>query len=424
MVAIANKDMIAPMSNDYDILLIGAGLVGTSLINALQGLGLRIAVLEKNLPEMKTSTTRDTRPLSLAYSSHTILKTLGLWSELAAGASPIRSVHVSEQHRFGQVIFDAEEYGLPALGYVVGFDELHRVLYERAAQQDGVEFIAIQSLQQIETGLSGACVTFEDVSGTRTLSGALLVGADGTRSPTRALCHIETDTQDRHELAFTAKLNVSSEHQHRAYERFTDRGTLALLPLHNTRHYRMVWSMGEQEFRRVETWDDERFRSHLQDVFGERIGRIESLTRGQQFPLQTVIAKEQVRDGLVLLGNAAHTLYPLAAQGFNLGLRDVALLAEIIQASCEQGMHLGECTQLQRYVDLREKDQNRILRLTRGVADLFTLQLPVLNTLRGLSLMLMELVPPMKRRVFESALGLSGHVAKLARGVPLITGEH
>lgn len=406
----------------YDVILIGAGLVGASLVVALQNQGLKVAVLETHLPDVTANPKKDTRPLSLSYSSSMILQTLNIWPELEKFACPIKSVHVSDAGALGAIHFSAREQHVSALGYVVPFGDLQHALYQRAAEQPNVDFIAITQLMAIRCEETGATVTVNAANGEREITASLVVAADGTHSTSRDLLKIPTERSDRGDVALAAEIYLNGEHEYAAFERFTREGTLALLPLFNRHRCRLVWSMHKDMARDVAQWGDEKFKEYIENSFAGRIPAIEKINRGGQFPLQTIIAKEQIRPGFVLLGNAAHTLYPVAAQGFNLGLRDVAVLAETLVNARSQLESIGDLSVLQAYVEWRVSDQERVAGLTDSISHLFGLQIPLLKPARGLGLLATDLILPIKKRLAKRLMGLGGRLPKLARGIGL--GSH
>jgi 2-octaprenyl-6-methoxyphenol hydroxylase len=405
------------MNGPYDIIIMGAGLVGTSLAAALKNTHFRIAILETHLPELIAGG-GDARPLSLAYGSHKILDTLGLWSELGKSAEPIQAVHVSEKNRFGALHFRATEEKVPALGYVVSFDRLQDLLYQQAAQSDAVTFIPIQKLMRVQYISGKTKVSAATIHGEKTFEAELLVAADGAHSPTRELLGIAAQEQ-LGGMALTLSVELTRPHQSIAYERFTEQGVIAVLPLKNSLRCRVVWTIGRDFAETVAQWSDVELAQYLQAAMHDRLGEWKILERGRVFPLEMVLAREQIRPGAVLLGNSAHTIYPLAAQGFNLGLRDVAALAETLIEARKNYQALGDETVLKQYLNWRMQDQRWISGLTDGASQFFDLQIPGLGALRGAGLFAADLFPPVKHRLAKRLLGLSGKLPKLARGVAL-----
>lgn len=401
-----------------DILLIGAGLVGTSLIVALKQQGLRIRVLEHHLPQVMTKTATDSRPVALSYGSQRILQSLGLWGNLAPLACPISAVHVSNQGTLGRIHFAAQELQVPALGYVVPYDDLQQALYHQAANQEGVEFISSEEIISIHCDDLGGTVVAKTANGEQTFSAELLIATDGTRSTARKLLQIETAEKNDQEIAATALITLREPHQSVAYERFTDQGTLALLPLSDAKKYRLVWTLSQTAADELTNKTNTQIIDEIQQIFHNRLPSIVDFQWDHRYPVTTVIAKEKIRPSFVLLGNAAQTIYPLAAQGFNLALRDVAVLSEVlIEARAAQQL-LGDLSVLRKYVDWRSGDQQRTIGITRQINNLFGYHWPLANRARGLGLLATDLILPLKKRLAWQLMGLSGRLPKLMRGVP------
>jgi 2-octaprenyl-6-methoxyphenol hydroxylase len=407
------------MDADFDIVINGAGLVATSLIAALSHSRLRIAVLETHLPE-QINYSSENPPLSLTYSSQKILDTMGVWSDLAASATPITTVHISEQQSWGILRFRATEENVPALGYVTSLTQVQQLLYQRAAQNPQVKFIRIQQLNKIDHYSQGKrAITVQTLDGEKTFITQLLVAADGTRSPTRALLEIHTVEKSHDDVALPLTVEFTQGHQNTAYERFTKHGVIAILPLPHPQRCQVVWTLSAEFAAHVSTWPDQQLTEHCQAAMHGRLGEWRLLSRGRTIPLSTVIAEEQTRPGAVLLGNAAHTIYPLAAQGFNLGLRDAAALAEILINAAANHLSLGNAQVLQSYLDWRTSDQHQISSLTSGVSQLFALQIPGLSCLRATGMLAADLFPPLKHRLARRLMGLAGKSSNLARGISL-----
>jgi len=404
------------MLMNYDIIVSGAGLVGVSLATALKNTPFKVAVLETHIPLQSND---DIRPLSLAYSSQKILDTFGVWPSMADLAAPIQTVHVSEQNRLGFLYFRAAEENVPALGYVLTFAELQTRLYQTAAQMQQVKFISMQKLTGIRYQSGKIEVTVQTLEGEKKLTAELLVAADGAHSPTRKLLGISAVEYPSQEIALTLAVEFSQSHQNTAYERFTDQGILAVLPQKNPHSGRVIWTISRALGEEVSDWPDAQLAEHLSAAMQQRLGKWTITHRGKLFPLQKVLAEQQYRPGAVLLGNAAHTIYPLAAQGFNLGLRDAATLAEILVNARENQQPLGDEPVLKSYVDWRCSDQRWIDGLTSGVSQLFGCHLPGLGRFRGAGLLMTNLLPPLKHRLAKRLLGLSGKCPKLVRGIRL-----
>lgn len=399
------------MKLDFDIIIAGAGLAATSLIAALNQAGFRIGVLETHLPELQAGA--DSRPLSLAYGSKKILETLGIWQALTSPditlgdqSEAIQTIHVSQAQHFGMLRFRAEEEGVPALGYVVSFDELQNLLYQRAASTPAVEFIPIQKITRIQSQAGKTAVTVQTLTGEKTWYAQLFAAADGANSPSRNLLGIAAVEKTSADVALAALVELTEPHQHCAYQRFIKQGIIAVLPLRNPRYCRVVWSLPKTLAQQVAEWSDLELAEYLRAAMHDRLGNWRLLERGKTFPLHRVMAVEQIVPGAVLLGNAAHTLYPVAAQGFNLGLRDNAVLAEILIAARRQHLTLGDKAVLTRYLNRRRSDQRWASHFTAAIGQFFDLQLPCLSAIRGAGLFATDLLPPLKHRLARRLMGI------------------
>ncbi len=389
----------------YDLIIIGAGLVGTSLACLLQDASLNVLLLERTLPDLAHTPNIHSRPISLSHTSIQTLKTIGLWQTLAPISCPIRQVHTSEQGAFGRLKIKASEYNLDALGYVLPFDHLKRELFLKATQANRCQVQAIDSLTHIDTHNDGVSISIEQQGQSRSLTCSLLIGADGTHSTTRTLLNIPVDKTDHQENALTATLTLTHDID-TGYERFTDQGVVAILPRPN-QQAGLVWTVPYAKAKTIASQPDQEILATIQSLIGQRIGPIQSLKRHAFYPLITQIAKESYRGQACLLGNAAHAFYPIAAQGFNLSLRDANTLASCIRFALNHGQ-LNDPRLLKTYASLRQQDQHHIQQLVGTTARLFELKVPTLKTWRGLSLQAIDVFTPAKNRLVKRALGISG----------------
>jgi len=399
---------------DCDVVLIGAGLVGCSLLAALADSPIRFVVLEKSFPQLDPQK-KDDRPISLAYGSVKILKNIHVWEAIKDGACSMSSVHVSEQGRFGQLRFDARDYGVDALGYVVPFYALQKALYEKAKSNTNVTWIEVDDIESIEADEKKACVQASIKGEPRAWTSQLVIGADGTASRSRECLAISATKEDHQEQAVIANITLETRHQAIAFERFTAQGVIALLPLWEPLRYRLVWTLSHAQAQTVCEWSEETWLHHIASVFEGYIPSIKNIAMTAQFPLQTTIADQQILPGAMLLGNSAHTLYPLAAQGFNLGLRDVSACVQVLKEAKQKKRPLGKLSVLETYLSWRESDQKKIANMTKSMAHIFGLQVPLLGELRGLGLMGTQLLPPLKKRLAKRLMGLAGRLPDLVR---------
>ncbi|RCX24755.1 2-octaprenyl-6-methoxyphenyl hydroxylase [Thioalbus denitrificans] len=403
----------------YDIAIVGGGLSGSSLACALAGCGLRIAVIESAPPaEDGAPAAFDERVLALAYGSRRILDGLGVWAGLAAAAAPIRRIHVSDRGHFGCVRLDAAEEGVEALGYVLPMRPLGRALAAAARAAAGVDYL--NPARCTAAGLTPelATLTLETPAGERTLTARLLVVADGGRTGLQESLGIRTSVRDYGQSAIIANVATEYPHEGVAYERFTDTGPLALLPLDGHR-CALVWSVPPDQAGEIAALPDARFLERLQARFGERLGRFTAVGERHVYPLRLTQAGEWARPRLVLVGNAAHTLHPIAGQGFNLGLRDVAVLAEVLAEAARAGDDPGSAAVTRAYARRRRVDLRRTIGLTDALARLFSNDLPPLVLVRDLGLVGMGLVPGLRHWLARVTMGLARPIPRLAGGRPL-----
>jgi 2-octaprenyl-6-methoxyphenol hydroxylase len=402
----------------YDILIVGGGLVGASLVRALQGRGLRIAVVEAVQFETRSESGYDDRAIALAHGTQRIFESLGLWDDLVMEATPIHRIHVSDRGHCGFTHMDRAEEGLSALGYVVPARILGQVLGELARLPEGVDFYCPATLTDlnIETERVTASLLRDDE--TLLLAARLVVAADGSGSAVRERLGIPVIERDYGQSAVIANITPQLPHRHVAYERFTDTGPMAVLPMTVDR-CALVWTIDSRETGEILGLSDEEFLSRLQERFGYRLGRFERVGRRHAYPLRLVKAQESIRHRLALVGNAAHTLHPIAGQGFNLGVRDIAVLAEVLVDALAEGHDPGELAVLNRYDTWRHADHQRVTAFTDALARLFTLPVPAFGMVRGAGMLALDLLPPAKRLLTRVTMGRAGRMPRLARGLPL-----
>lgn len=406
----------------YDVVIIGAGFVGASLASALSQaqLGLRIAVIEAK-PVVKTeqiSENTDGRAIALSYGSYLILQKLGLWNKLSAYATSINKVHVSRRGRFGILRLSAKDVDLPALAYVVPAERLQTVLQQAMLAAPDIDVISQARLVNLDcqTAQSQITIQREGDSASELLRARLVVAADGSNSMVRQLQGIAASDASNvpEQVGLIARVQSSKPHQHVAYERFLPQGPLALLPAPKGEDWStVIWTGEKSQMAALNEIDDAAFLAALQTAFGGRLG--EFVTLGKQryvYDLVSLEAAEQVQPGVVLLGNAAHTLHPVAAQGFNLSLRDVVDLVAVLKEAVAQERVLGDLAVLGRYVDRRCSDQRRTRQLTTGLVKLFSSGRPSvgpslgLGLLCGLGLVGLDMLPLLRRLWMRQPLGL------------------
>jgi 2-octaprenyl-6-methoxyphenol hydroxylase len=405
-----------------DVFIAGGGMVGASLAVALAGLGLRIGLAEAVPLGGPGQPSFDRRTVALSRSSQRILDSLGLWPGLAAEAAPIRRIHVSEQGRFGSTVIDAAREGVPALGYVIANARIGATLWAALGAAPGVTPHVPGEVQGVEPAGEGLRVLVRRDGEVQAVAARLLVVADGARSRLRAALGIDARVRPYGQTAIIGTVGLARGRVgDLALERFTPSGPLALLPAAADR-YAFVVTRRTDDAPATLALDDTAFVTLLQQAFGNRAGRFASPSTRVAYPLELVTAAAVTAPRAVVIGNAAHGLHPVAGQGYNLGLRDVAALAEVIADDVRNNgaaADPGADTVLDRYRDWRRGDQRNVVAFTDGLVRAFGVDAPLAGPLRGLSLLAFDLLPGAKGLLARETMGLGGRMSRLARGLPL-----
>ncbi len=409
---------MTPDETDYDILIAGGGMVGASLARTLSGSGLRIAVVEAVVAGGTDQPSYDERVIALSWGSRRILQGMGRWQAMHEEAQPIRHIHISDRGHFGFARMDSEQQGVPALGYVITARAIGRALLDGLAGQLGLDWISPARIDGFQVHERRVQVNIQVGGEVRRVSTRLLVAADGGRSPIRECLGVPVQQRSYGHTAVIANITPGRSHANVAYERFTDSGPLAMLPMSEER-CSLVWTQRDDAVDEIMALNDTAFLARLQERFGYRLGRLERVGRRAAYPLQLLRVKEMARARVVLIGNAAHTLHPVSGQGFNLGLRDVAHLADTLAQAVVQGEDPGSMNVLDRYVLGRETDQRRVARITDVLARLFVNPLPPVSMARNLGLLTLDLLPPLKHEITRQFMGLHGRLPRLSRGLTL-----
>ncbi len=403
---------------DFDLLIVGGGLVGASLAIAVGGHGLRIGLLDAAPLGVDSQPSYDDRGIALAYGSSRIFTGLGVWPALDALAEPIRQIHVSDRGRFGFTRLSALQEGVEALGYVVTAKAMGGVLLDRLSGLEDLNVITPARVTAVRPDADRVALGIEQTGEPRELTTSLLVAADGGRSFVREHLQIKTRSWRYGQNAVVANITPSRPHQGVAYERFTEQGPVALLPMSDNR-CALVWTVGDDLLDEVMACDDPSFLSRFQEQFGHRLGRFVKVGRRQSYPLSFLRAVEPSRPRQLIIGNAAHTLHPIAGQGFNLGLRDVAALAEEIVAAVHARHDIGAESVVRAYDAWRRRDQQAVSLATDGLVRLFTNPLGPLRLGRNLGMVALDIIPFARHALARGAMGLSGRLPRLARGLRL-----
>ncbi len=401
----------------YDIIIVGGGLVGASLAAALRATPLKIAIIEA-APWFtdKRPPSYDDRIIALNDASHKIFSGLGLWEKIAPEATPIKQIHISDQGHFGFTNLDSKDLGAPALGYVVSARHLGESLKEILANSS-IDIIAPAKFLDINQSDNLLNIEITQNKQRQTLQTRLLVAADGGTSKVRQHLGIKNHSIDYGQTAIIRNVTLEYPHKNVAYERFTPSGPLALLPLQNN-DCALVWTVASDKTDEVMALDDQTFLKSLQQQFGWRLGQFRQIGQRHSYPLQLSRIQEHTRPRVVIIGNAAHTLHPIAGQGFNLGLRDVASLSEVIIESLEAGEDVGSEITLQAYVARQEPDQQHITNITNMLVQVFSNSFPPLVVARNFGLLVTDAFPPLKKLLVRRMAGLSAYPSRLLCGLP------
>jgi 2-octaprenyl-6-methoxyphenol hydroxylase len=394
-----------------DVAIIGGGMVGASLAVALAGTNVSTMLVEGTAPGSAAQPSFDDRTTALGNASRRIFQGLGIWERLSPEAAAIRTIHVSDAGRFGFARLSAAEQGIEAFGYVIPNRVIGAALWEKLQRSRDVLLKVPARPEHVEIGESG--VTF-DLAG-ECVSARLVVAADGAHSVVRATAGIEATVEDYDQIAIVANVAADRPHDGTAYERFTQSGPLAVLPLHDG-SYGVIWACSPERATEVLSFDDATYLRELQERFGWRAGRFVRAGVRASYPLKLTRAATTVAPRAVLIGNAAQALHPVAGQGFNLGLRDAAMLAEVIAGA--QG-DVGSPELLNRFTTWRAGDRSGVVRFTDGLVKLFGDARPGIGLLRNLGLLLFDLAPPAKSALARVSAGFAGPTPRLARGLPL-----
>jgi 2-octaprenyl-6-methoxyphenol hydroxylase len=409
---------VSAAAESFDVIIVGGGMVGASLALALADTGLEVLLIEGVPPGSGLQPSFDERTTALGNASRRIFESLGVWPAMAQEAAAIRTIHVSDAGRFGFARLEAAEQGIEAFGYVVANRAIGAALWAKLAGARGITLRVPAHSESVELGADGVrLVLVDDRSGTKhAVSARLVVAADGAHSSVRAAAGIDAAIEDYDQVAMVANVAADRPHAGTAYERFTPTGPLALLPLHDG-SYTIVWSARPAEAARVLALSDPDFLAELQSRFGWRAGRFVRAGRRSSYPLKLTRAATTVATRAVLIGNAAQALHPVAGQGFNLGLRDAAMLAELLAGASNSGGEPGSPELLARFEAWRAGDRSGVIRFTDGLIMLFGDARPGMGLARNVGLLLFDLSPPAKSALARVSAGFAGPAPRLARGL-------
>ncbi|WP_312741570.1 2-octaprenyl-6-methoxyphenyl hydroxylase [Cedecea neteri] len=386
------------------VIIVGGGMAGATLALAISTLTqgkLPVHLIEAIAPDSAAHPGFDARAIALAQGTRQQLARIGVWSALADCATAIKTVHVSDKGHAGFVTLEAEDYQIDALGQVVELHDVGLRLFSLLRKAPGVTLHCPQRVASFIRHEHSVQVVLDN--GVE-LQGNVLVAADGTRSKLAAQCGITWEPQSYQQIAVIANVTTSEPHHGRAFERFTEHGPIAMLPMSDGR-CSLVWCHALEAREEVESWSEAEFCQRLQQAFGWRLGRITHAGIRHHYPLALQQASQTVSHRLALVGNAAQTLHPIAGQGFNLGLRDVMSLAEGLAEAHAAGTDVGSFAVLAAYQQRRAADKAATIGVTDGLVQLFANRWAPLVAGRNLGLMAMEHFTPARDVLAQRTLG-------------------
>ncbi|WP_448211069.1 2-octaprenyl-6-methoxyphenyl hydroxylase [Colwellia sp. MEBiC06753] len=405
-------------ADNFDITIVGGGLSGLLMavsLTAQQTRPLNIALVETKKIIASDTSPFDDRVIALSHGSVSYLKQLNLWSPLVTDATAIKQIHISDRGHYGKARINAAEHNVEALGYVVPLAAMANVMLNRLIKNNVITWLVPESITNIEFNQANVGIYFE--SG-KQISSQLVIGCDGGQSVCRKAANIGANSRDYQQAAVIANVELAKPHHHQAFERFTEQGPIAMLPMAGNQ-CSLVWTVSSDNAQVISQLNDVDFCQALEQAFGTWLGSITKTSQRSVFPLNLVTAEQQSYHRLALVGNASHTIHPIAGQGFNLGLRDVKVLAQLIeqarrersdiaqaesdigQAQCD----LGSGALLNQYQTNRTQDQQSIIQLTDSMVSLFSNDLPPLVAGRNIGLKVMNYCTALQAKFVNKTMG-------------------
>jgi 2-octaprenyl-6-methoxyphenol hydroxylase len=391
------------MLYDYDLLIGGGGLAGNCLALALKDCGLKIAIIEACSREQLHNSPAGDRALALAAGTVAKLEELGVWQAVKKQATAIKHIHVSDQGHFGKTRLSAQQEGVEALGYVITARDIESHVAKLVAEA-GISQYCPARIIGLSSDSHAVHVSLRQADESVNLTAKLLVGADGGESTVRKLLEIPQHKTDYGQTAIVTTVKTFLPHQNTAYERFTAFGPLALLPQGNYQAS-VVWTRSHEQAADLMACSEKYVITQLQDCFGYRLGELTLAAPRRAFPLTLIRAEQMMAERTVIIGNAVHQLHPVAGQGFNLGLRDVVQLADMLMTEQKNARDVGAADFLQHYAKLRQQDHNRVINLTDSLVKLFSTPSLPIAAARNIGLALLDHIPPAKKLLARQAMG-------------------
>lgn len=399
----AEQDLLA------DIAIVGGGMVGMGCALAMAQAGMKVVLLEAQpISQFMVAApvaTFDDRTLVVNPASMQFWQSVGVWQQLESKLVPIKKVNVSNQGQFGVVNFCSEALGVPELGMVVGAKDLVDVLWKLVNSHEHITIKTSAKLQSFKQNSKGVDLTVQQKEELFSLKASLMVAADGAKSHVRQQLCLDTEIKSYDRVAIVCNAQFSRHHKGCAYERLTPSGPLALLPFHHGR-CGLVWSVNSDKATALLELNDEDFMVELQHQLSYRMGKLTKLGRRSSYPIYQVKVPNQISQSVVLMGNAAHAVSPVSAQGLNLAVRGIDRLVKVLSAAKQSGKSLSGLGLLEAYQNKSQRDQEATMNYTDDLMTWFQIDSPWVNGIRSAGLLAADAVPAIKKHLFERAGGL------------------
>lgn len=399
------------MKDDYDLLIAGGGLAGNCLALALKDSGLRMAIIEAQSREQLHDSPAGDRALALAAGTVNMLQALGIWQGVKQAATAIKNIHISDKGHFGKTRLSSRQQGLEALGYVICARNIEDHV-AKLVEQSGIPQLCPARVAGLMSGTDKVNVSLKKDQQSLNVSASLLVGADGGNSSVRKLLEISQQVTEYGQTALVTTIKSTLPHNNTAFERFTSSGPLAVLPLAEN-HSAIVWTRTHEDAQALMAGGEDDFIQQLQSCFGYKLGELTLTAPRRAFPLSLIRAQTMVTGRTVIIGNAVHQLHPVAGQGFNLGLRDVVQLAEMLLFQHEKQLDLGSSELLNKYALCRQQDHDKTINFTNNVVKIFSNDWLALAAVRNTGLTLLDHLPFAKKILTRHATGMAERMPRV-----------
>lgn len=386
-----------------EVVIVGGGLVGMAMALSLAQQGIPNVLIESQCPDLSAHPSFDDRTLVVNPASQQFWQKLGVWSTVKSLTTAINHVHVSNQGHLGVVRFNHTELGVEHLAHVIEAKALAKVLWDLVTKQQHITLLAPATLENFTVNSNHVELTVAADEST-TIQAQLMVAADGAQSQVRKTLKLDTEIKSYQKTAVICNIQTTEKHDNWAYERLTQHGPMALLPFND--RYGFVWSMPTEQAKQLMTYDDDTFLAQAQHNFGFRKGQFIKLGQRSCYPLYRIQVAKQYAPRVVLIGNAAHSVSPVSAQGLNLAVRGVVRLVSVLSHNKSQEIDLGDVKVLAEYQQASEDDQQRTLSYTDDLMTWFAIDEPLVNGMRSLGLMAIDSNLALKRKIFNTAGGL------------------